>query len=65
MSGSASRQTSKAHLLADVAGAGDLARDRAVRVAALGKKGAISELMAHSARCRPTSAKPSAPPSTR
>ncbi|MEQ1576009.1 MAG: phenylalanine--tRNA ligase subunit alpha, partial [Hyphomicrobium sp.] len=33
-------------LLSDIAGAGDLAQIEAVRVAALGKKGRISELMA-------------------
>ena len=51
-------------LLAEIAGAGDLAALEAVRVAALGKKGRVSELMASSAHCRRKSAKASGRPST-
>ena len=50
--------------LAQVNAAADEAALEAVRVAALGKKGTISEQMKGLGPCHPTSAKPSVPPST-
>ncbi len=56
MTGTTELETLKSELLAQIAAAKDLGQLEAVRVAALGKKGRIAE------HCRPTSARPSAPP---